>query len=80
MRLKKLTWILIPSLILFLNGCLMPIKGKHSERQLRMIRCEQYIGEQRDKCMNGEPVNIREYKEDVQDYKEGLKNSESAPN
>lgn len=72
MRHSLVKWILFVSASFLLTACLMPIEGKHSERQMRMIRCEQYTELDREACMNGEAVTVKEYKEDLQDYKDEI--------
>lgn len=54
---------------IMLTACMTPIEGKHSEQQQRMLRCDQYIGEQRETCLRGDSVTIDDYKADYKNYK-----------
>lgn len=54
---------------IMLTACMSPIEGKHSEQQQRMLRCDQYIGEQRESCLRGDSVTIDDYKDDYKNYK-----------
>lgn len=56
-----------------LTGCMMPIEGAHSEQQKRMLRCDQYIDEQRETCLRGEAVTIDDFKDDYKDYQKSKK-------
>jgi len=56
-----------------LGACMMPMEGAHSEQQERMMRCDQYIGDQREDCLRGEAVTIDDYKDDLKNYNKSKK-------
>lgn len=56
-----------------ISGCMTPQTGPRTEQQKRMVRCDQYIDEQRDACLRGEAVTIDDYKEDLKNYKKSRK-------
>jgi hypothetical protein len=60
-----LSGVFFPSI---LSACLSPIQGKHSEQQERMLRCDQYIGDQREDCLRGAAVTIDDYNDDYKNY------------
>ncbi|MFW8591443.1 hypothetical protein ACOI22_11615 [Glaciecola sp. 2405UD65-10] len=69
---------------IFISGCMTPQTGPRTEQQKRMVRCDQYIDEQRDTCLRGEAVTIDDYKEDLKNYKkskqkEALENQKVIP-
>ncbi len=59
-----------------MSGCLNSDYA-HSESQLRMQRCEQYVGMNKNRCLNGELVTIEEYKEDLEEYQQKTSDSEN---
>lgn len=60
---------LVVIVVLFTSGCINS-DYVNSESQVRMQRCEQYIGMNKERCLNGELVTIEEYKEDLQDFQQ----------
>lgn len=68
--------LVIAASILSLSACMMPLEGPHTEQQERMIRCDQYIGDQREACLRGEPVTIDDYQEDLKNYKKSKRKEE----
>ncbi|MEM0910554.1 MAG: hypothetical protein AAGJ37_06235 [Pseudomonadota bacterium] len=59
---------LVLPLVLLSSGCINS-DHVHSEYQIRMQRCEQYVGSAKERCLNGELITIEEYKDGVKDYK-----------
>lgn len=68
MHYKKLSVVVVLGMSCLVSACLSPTAGKHSEQQERMLRCDQYIGDQRETCLQGEAVTIDDYKEDFKNY------------
>ncbi|MGQ8364480.1 hypothetical protein [Glaciecola sp. 1036] len=54
--------------VALLSGC-MSKEAVNNDHQMRMQRCEQYIGDAREKCLQGENVTIEDYKEDLKEFK-----------
>jgi hypothetical protein len=53
--------------VILLTGCIAK-DVDFTEQQQRMQRCDQYIEQDRDRCLRGEPVTIEDYKDDFRDY------------
>ena len=50
-----------------LLGCMSKDIG-YSEQQKRMVRCDQYIGNDREECLRGMAVTIEDYKADYREF------------
>lgn len=51
----------------FLLGCMSKEVG-YSDQQKRMVRCDQYIGNDREECLRGMAVTIEDYKADYREF------------
>ncbi|MDT0593942.1 hypothetical protein [Glaciecola petra] len=54
-------------LALILTACISK-EAQYSDQQKRMLRCDQYIGQSRDECLNGMTVTIEDYKQDWREF------------
>ena len=53
---------------ILLSGC-MAKDLEFNEQQKRMLRCEQYIDSEKERCLQGDHVTIEDYKDDYNEFK-----------
>lgn len=53
--------------IIILSACVAK-DVSYNEQQKRMLRCEQYIERERERCLQGDYVTIEDYKDDYRAY------------
>ncbi|MFC3122904.1 hypothetical protein [Agaribacter flavus] len=68
--------VIVSMCILGLQAC-MSKEAVNNEHQLRMQRCEQYVGMAQINCLKGQNVTIDEYKDDYREFKKDQKQKEA---
>lgn len=53
--------------IIILSACVAK-DVSYNEQQKRMLRCDQYIERERERCLQGDYVTIEDYKDDYRAY------------
>lgn len=62
---------------MFLLSACMAKNLELNEQQERMRRCDQYIDQQHEACLRGEPVTIKDFNDDYKDYIKSRKEEEN---